>query len=67
VSVIRICDTCGAPVNENSVTGDDSWVQAAVSIAEPISDGGHPKDYHRACARTITLAQVWARPGMAEL
>lgn len=67
MSLIRICDKCGEPVDTEGPLGERSWVQAAVALDETVRDGGHAKDYHRACARMITVADVWARRGLVAL
>ena len=64
---ILVCDKCGERIDDDVPLNDRSWVQAAVALDETVRDGGHPKDYHRECARTVTLADLWQRPGLVEL
>lgn len=67
MALIRTCDKCGEPVDTEVPLNDRSWVQARVSIDKPVREGGSTKDYHRACARSVTLAEVWSKPNLVEL
>ena len=64
---ILVCDKCGERIDEQGPLGDRSWVQAAVALDETVRDSGRPKDYHRACARTVTLAEVWKSKNLVDL
>jgi hypothetical protein len=67
MSLIRHCDNCGEPIDLNGPLGDDSWVSVAVALDEEVREGGARKDYHRKCARDVTVAEVWLRSGMIPL
>ena len=67
MSLIRMCDQCGTPIDTSGPLGESSWVQIRVALDEQVRDGGTTKDYHRACARTITIAEAWAREGLIPL
>ena len=64
--MIRVCDKCGEQIDTEGPLGDRSWVKAAVAIDGPASEG-RPKDYHRECARTVTVAEVWKRKNLVDL
>ncbi len=66
MAMIRICDNCGQPVNTEGPLDEDTWVQVAVGLDEPAKEG-HTKDYHRKCARNISVAEVWKRSGLIPL
>lgn len=66
MSLIRACDKCGEKIDTEGPLNDRSWVQVAVGLDESARDGG-TKDYHRDCARTITIAEVWSRQGLIPL
>ena len=66
MALTRTCDKCGEKINTNRPLSDDSWVQVAIALDEP-ARGGNTRDYHRSCARDVTLADVWQRPGLVPL
>lgn len=67
MALVRTCDKCGARIDTDGPLSDQSWVQARVALDDSVHDGGNTKDYHRSCARSITLAEVWAKPNMVPL
>ena len=67
MALIRTCDKCGEKIDVNAILGERSWVQVRVALDEPVQDGGTTKDYHRDCARAITIAEAWERKGLIPL
>ena len=67
MALIRTCDKCGEPIDTEGLLNDRSWIQVGVALDELVRDGGTRKDYHRDCARTITIAEAWARKGLIPL
>ena len=67
MALIRTCDKCGEPIDTEGPISDRSWVEAGVNLDEGLRDGGTRKDYHRSCAVSVTLAEVWKRPGLVDL
>jgi hypothetical protein len=63
-----ICDACGEPVTDQTVTGDTVMVRVGVSLGwyEPVEHIRF-RDYHRACARGLTVAEVYASSGLVPL
>lgn len=67
MALIRTCDKCGQRIDLEGILSDRSWVQVGVALDEQVHNGGVRKDYHRDCARTITIAEAWAKEGLIPL
>lgn len=60
MSLIRHCDKCGEPIDTEGILSDRSWVNVAVALDDDVRDSGQRRDYHRSCARTVTIAEAWS-------
>ena len=69
-----LCDRCGLPITEhdevdNSFIMDDrEMVRVVVATGwySPLEDAP-AREFHKDCARTLTVAEVYARSGLLPL
>lgn len=61
-----LCDRCGEPITDVSVAYESDREMFRVGLrlgwGTPVSDTDW-FEFHRKCARTMTLAEVYERPG----
>lgn len=60
-----LCDLCTEPIDPETVIGDE--VITFVGIATCNREDTYWKEFHRRCARTLTVAAVWKRKGLIPL
>ena len=60
-----LCDFCGEVIDRDIVTGDEQITFVAVATGD--KEDARWKEYHRRCARTLTVAAVWASRGLVPL
>lgn len=59
------CDKCKEIIDRNVVVGDEQVVYVAVATGD--KEDAIWKEYHRRCARTLTVAEAWASRGLVPL
>lgn len=60
-----LCDSCGEVIDRDIVTGDEQITFVAVATGD--KEDARWKEYHRRCARLMTVAAVWASRGLVPL
>ena len=65
-----VCDECKQPIEDVNVATmrDKELVRVGILVGYGVPlDDMEVKDFHRSCARTMSVAQVYARKGVFPL
>lgn len=60
-----LCDSCKGIIDPEVVIGDEQITFVAVATGD--KEDARWKEYHRRCARTLTVAEVWKSRGLVPL
>ena len=62
-----LCDVCKEPIDPGELTGDDMYTQIEIYLMANDCEPAISREFHRKCARTLTVADVWQRSGQVPL